>query len=35
MNSPLIQVRDLHKTYRMGKISLEVLHCLSLTVNRG
>lgn len=34
-SSALIDVRDLHKTYRMGKVSLEVLHGLSLTVDRG
>src|SRR5437016_9121222 len=35
MNEPLIIARNLDRTYRIGKRSLEVLRGVSLTVARG
>jgi lipoprotein-releasing system ATP-binding protein len=33
--APLVVTRDLHKTYRLGKVSLEVLRGVDLTVRAG
>ena len=35
MNEPLLQARNLHKTYILGKRSLEVLRGVSLELERG
>jgi lipoprotein-releasing system ATP-binding protein len=35
MNDPLLRARGLHKTYRLGKTSLEVLRGVDLDVARG
>ena len=35
MSSPLIEVQDLGKTYRMGKMEVRALRHVSLTIDRG
>jgi putative ABC transport system ATP-binding protein len=35
MRSGMIQLEDLHKEYRMGKVKVPVLHGLDLTINVG
>ena len=35
MSELLINARGLHKTYQLGRRSLEVLHGVDLTVQRG
>jgi predicted ABC-type transport system involved in lysophospholipase L1 biosynthesis ATPase subunit len=35
MNEPLLSARDIHKTYVLGKRSLEVLRGVGLELNRG
>ena len=35
MNEPLLFARDVHKTYLLGKRSLEVLRGIDLELNRG
>ncbi len=34
-NAPVIDVRDVHKTYRIGDIAVHALRGLSLRVERG
>lgn len=35
MNDVMIETRDLHRSYRIGKKSIEVLHGIDLSIHRG
>lgn len=35
MSQPVIEAADLHRSYRIGKKSIEVLHGIDLTISRG
>ncbi len=35
MNEPMIETRDLHRGYRVGEKSIEVLHGIDLRIGRG
>jgi ABC-type lipoprotein export system ATPase subunit len=35
MNKTILRAEEVHKTYHIGKRSVEVLHGVSLTINRG
>ncbi|MFZ9936394.1 MAG: ABC transporter ATP-binding protein [Luteolibacter sp.] len=35
MNEPMIETRDLHRSYRVGEKSIEVLHGINLRIGRG
>ena len=35
MNEPMIETRDLHRSYRVGEKSIEVLHGIELRIARG
>jgi predicted ABC-type transport system involved in lysophospholipase L1 biosynthesis ATPase subunit len=35
MSHPVIEAADLHRSYRIGKKSIEVLHGIDLTISRG
>jgi ABC-type lipoprotein export system ATPase subunit len=35
MNDVMIETRDLHRSYRIGRKSIEVLHGIDLTIQRG
>src|SRR6516164_361047 len=34
-NSPVIEIREVHKTYRVGKVDVPALRGVDLTVKRG